>query len=146
MNSALNTQLAGAKIEDWRRDAERFRSSHGAAGEPPDPYEAVTVRLARSGDADAVLRLSELDGRRAPSGSLLVAEVGGAVLAARSLENGASMADPFRPTAQLSELLELRANHLRHIANGRVHRRRRSVRAWLRALAINLPGRLGLYR
>jgi hypothetical protein len=53
------------------------------------------------------------------------------VLAARSLDSGASVADPFRPTA---ELLALRSAHLKNADNGRVHPRRLGPRAWLRAL------------
>jgi hypothetical protein len=91
------------------------------------------VRLARDGDAEALARLSQRDGRRSPQGSILVAEVDGKVLAARSLESGTSVADPFHPTTQLTELLELRSAHLRSASNGRVHMRR-SVRGRLRAL------------
>jgi hypothetical protein len=81
-----------------------------------------------------VLRLSELDGRRVPFGQMLVAEVGGDLLAARSLTTGESIADPFRPTAHLVELLELRSAHLRNGSdNGRARTPRRA-RAWLRAL------------
>ena len=77
------------------------------------------MRLARAADAEAVARLAQRDGHRMPVGPTLVAEVGGAVLAARSLETGASVADPFRPTAQLAELLELRAAHWRARPNRR---------------------------
>ena len=57
-------------------------------------------------------KLSERDGRGKPPGPLLVAEVDGRLLAARSLEDGRSVADPFHHTAHLSELLALRSVHL----------------------------------
>ena len=112
VNFDLNSSVTDARIADWLRGAERFRRSRVESGEEADPYETVTVRLARAVDADAVARLSAREGRPVPVGPLLVAEVGGVVLAARSLGDGASTADPFRPTAHLSELLELRSAHL----------------------------------
>ena len=133
MNSDLNKQVADALVADRMREAERFRRSRSEWGENLDhQYETVTVRLARPVEHGALARLAELDGGRVPQGSVLVAEVGGSVLAARSLENGASVADPFRPTAHLIELLELRSIHLRNAANGRI-RPRQGVLAWLRA-------------
>ncbi len=47
-----------------------------------------------------------------PSGRLVVAEVDGIVVAAYPLGNGTPLADPFRPTAHLMPLLELRARQL----------------------------------
>jgi hypothetical protein len=132
MTSDLNRYLADALVEDRLREAERFRRLRVDWSEMPDPYEAVTVRLARPADAEAVARLSQLEGKHPPMGPTLVAEVSEAVVAARSLDNGASVADPFRPSAQLSELLALRSAHLRSAANGRASHRRRGLRAWLR--------------
>jgi hypothetical protein len=130
----LNSSLADAHISDLLRDAEDFRRSQVEWGDVSDPFEAVTVRLARARDAEALARVSERDGRRPPAGATLVAEVDGVVLAARSLEDGASVADPFRPTAHLVELLALRSAHLRNASNGAVGRRRRGVVDRLRAL------------
>jgi hypothetical protein len=135
MHPALNVYLAEALTADRVEQAERFRRSRVEWGElKPDPYHSVTVRLAQPDDAEAVLRLAELDGRPLPLGPLLVAEIGGELLAARSLITGAAIADPFRPTAHLVELLELRSAHLRDgSGDGRLHSPRRP-RAWLRAL------------
>jgi hypothetical protein len=134
MHPLLNAYLANALAQDRLEAAERFRRSRVEwAEETPDPYPAVTVRLARNTDAEAVIRLSELDGRRVPPAPVLVAEVGGDLLAARSLKDGAAVADPFRPTGHLAELLELRSAHLRNGSDGYArggHRGRR----WLRAL------------
>jgi hypothetical protein len=132
----LNKYVVDSLVDDRLREAERFRRSRfERSSETPDAYESVTVRLARPTDAEAVLELSERDGHRVPHGSVLVAEVNGAVLAARSLESGTSVADPFRPTAHLTELLELRSAHLRNAADSGVHPpRRRGIRAWLRSL------------
>ena len=51
---------------------------------------------------------------RASRGSeLLVAETDGALVAAHAPATGATIADPFRRTAELVELLELRGSLLR---------------------------------
>jgi hypothetical protein len=125
MNSELNGHLADSRIADWRRDADRFRRSHSEAAEPAEQQAPVTVRYAQPADTAAIAHIASLDGRPAPSGRTLVAEVDGRVLAARSVESGASIADPFRPTAHLTELLELRAAHLRDGIEGAKPRRLR---------------------
>ena len=134
MNPGLTFYLADSLIRDRIAEAERQRRSRAEWTEVrPDPYDAVTVRRARPGDGPALARLSELAGRRLDPGPLLLAEVSGRPLAARSLENGAAISDPFRPTAHLVELLELRSAHLRE-AGDAVARRPGRARAWLRAM------------
>src|SRR5919108_4830622 len=136
MNTLLNSEMADVLAADRLREAERFRRSRVEWSAEADRYASVTVRFARPGDADKVLSLAERDGRRVPLGPMLVAEVDGELLAARSLIGGSSIADPFRPTAHLVELLELRSAHLRNGADGNHTRRfsRRSRREWLRGL------------
>jgi hypothetical protein len=73
---------------------------------------ALTIRYARPDDALALLHLAELDSSVAPSGIVLVAEVGGRIWAAHSLDDGHGIADPFRPTGELSFLLAERARQL----------------------------------
>jgi hypothetical protein len=67
-------------------------------------------------------------------GDVLVAEVDGTLWAALSLETGAVVADPFRPTAELRSLLALRAAQIGAAAQPR--------RARLRAVRdlLALPG------
>lgn len=69
----------------------------------------ITIRPAVPADAPAVARVAALDSRRPPAGDLLVAEVGGTVVAALPVAGGQPVADPFRPTADVVALLELRA-------------------------------------
>ena len=77
------------------------------------PEPSVTLRMAREEDREALRRLAELDSSRVPATPMILAEVDGALLAATSVADGATVADPFAPTAQLVELLRLRAAHLR---------------------------------
>jgi hypothetical protein len=135
MNPELNAQVARQLTAERLQEAERDRRSRVEWSQvKPDPYDTVTVRLARPEDAEAVLRLAQLDNRRVPLGPALVAEVANEVLAVRSLITGSALADPFRPTAHLVELLELRSTHLRDVAEDRRRRRLTRPLAWLRAL------------
>jgi hypothetical protein len=72
----------------------------------------VTIRPAFPDDAAAVARLAALDSARLPAGPLLIAEVDGVPWAALTLHGGRAIADPFRPTAALVELLRRRAEQL----------------------------------
>ena len=74
---------------------------------------SLTLRLAVPADAEALDRLAQLDSRRAPRGAVLVAEVGGDLWAAISIDDGHAVADPFRPTGELVALLVERARQLR---------------------------------
>jgi hypothetical protein len=67
------------------------------------------VRLATDADAPALQRLAALDSSRVPAGAVLVAAAGGELRAALSLDTGASVADPFYPSAGLVEVLRVRA-------------------------------------
>ena len=73
----------------------------------------ISLRLSTNSDRPALLRLAALDSAPAPHGSAVVAEVGGEIVAARSLgTHGHTVADPFRETEYARELLELRATQL----------------------------------
>jgi hypothetical protein len=81
----------------------------------------VTVRFATPADAPALERLAALDNGSVPVGTTLVAELDGELVAALSVRFGRTLADPFRPAAELVRLLELRRAQLR----GRDRRGRR---------------------
>ena len=83
--------------------------------------EVVTVRLAEAADRAALERLAGRDNNPVPTGEVLLAAVDGEVRAALSLDGATVVADPFRPTAELVELLRLRRAQLR---------RRRPRRTW----------------
>jgi len=69
----------------------------------------IQIRLADEADNSTLLRLAALDSAPAPHGPVLVADIDGEIVAARPGSGTRSIADPFRPTADISELLELRA-------------------------------------
>ena len=70
-----------------------------------DQVESVVLRLATVADDPALRRLAELDSRPLPQGQLMIAEVDGELRAAYSALERSGLADPFRPTAHLVELL-----------------------------------------
>jgi hypothetical protein len=72
----------------------------------------VTIRWARAYEAALLAHLAQLDSAVAPLAPTLVAEVAGEVLAAISLVDGALIANPFRATADLVELLRARERQL----------------------------------
>jgi hypothetical protein len=82
----------------------------------------LTIRRASDSDVVALHDLAELDSSRAPHGDVLVAEVGSELWAAVEVDSGAAIADPFRPSADLVELLRFRADAMR--GDRRVERRR----------------------
>jgi len=75
--------------------------------------ESIAIRRATEADRAALERRAALDSAPTSSGEVLLAEVGGEPQAAIEIASGATIADPFRPTAYLIELLSLRAARLR---------------------------------
>jgi hypothetical protein len=73
----------------------------------------IAIRRATHSDRTVIERLAALDSSPAPSGEILIAEVGAEPQAAIEIATGATVADPFRPTAHVVELLGLRATLLR---------------------------------
>jgi hypothetical protein len=71
--------------------------------------KTLTIRRADVTDAGALVRLAALDSSSPPTGNTLLAEVGDEVWAAVEIGSGAAIADPFRPSADLVELLRMRA-------------------------------------
>ena len=69
----------------------------------------ITIRPGYADDLTALQRLAALDSAAVPMEPLLVAELDGALAAALSLRDGTSIADPFRPTAEIVALLRAHA-------------------------------------
>ena len=72
----------------------------------------LTIRRATAADAFAVRRLAALDSAFPPTGDVLLAEMGDELWAALSIDTGTAVADPFRPSRDLVELLRFRAGRL----------------------------------
>src|SRR2546426_10889461 len=70
---------------------------------------ALMIRFAVEHDQRAVIRLAALDSARMPRGLLLLAEELGELRAALSVTDGSVIADPFRDTAHLVEMLRVAA-------------------------------------
>jgi hypothetical protein len=72
--------------------------------------KTLTIRRADSSDKGALVRLAALDSASPPAGDAILAEVGGELWAAVELGSGAAIADPFRPSGELVDLLRLQAS------------------------------------
>jgi hypothetical protein len=72
----------------------------------------ITVRYSVASDLSELARLAALDSASPPRGPALVAEADSRMLAALPLGSGRPIADPFEPTAEIVELLRLRADQL----------------------------------
>jgi hypothetical protein len=73
---------------------------------------SMTIRYASDRDAADLARLAALDSSRVPDGALLVAEIDGELWAAVAIGRGEAIADPFRPSGPVVELLRARARQL----------------------------------
>lgn len=73
---------------------------------------AMIIRRATPTDAQALGRLAAVDSEQPLGGDALVALVDGELRAALSLLDGRAIADPFRHTAELVDLLRVRAAQL----------------------------------
>ena len=88
----------------------------------------MIIRRTTPDDAAALLRLAALDDAHPLQGDALVAEVDGEIQAALGLGDGRAIADPFRRTAELVDLLEMRAAQLTQPAEPKGRRSRQLTR------------------
>jgi hypothetical protein len=93
------------------------------------PMTTLSIRMAAPADAPALERLAQLDSHPALREPVLVAEVGGELWSAISLDDGAIVADPFRPTGELQFLLVERARQVHRGARRRPGRIARALEA-----------------
>lgn len=109
--------VSGA-LRERPRTTDRVVATRGAGAERRDARatdrgDAVLMRRSDERDAAALERLAALDSRELPTGSFLLAEVDGDLVAAHPLDSTAPpVADPFRFTAAVLRLLEVRARQL----------------------------------
>jgi hypothetical protein len=83
-----------------------------SASQVPVGESTLVIRVATRFDESALRRLAALDSARPLSGTVIVAQSDGRIDAALSLDDGRAIADPFRPTAGLVEVLRARAARL----------------------------------
>jgi hypothetical protein len=69
----------------------------------------ITIRPGYADDHHALTHLAALDSATIPTEPVLVAELDGELSAALSLHDDTSIADPFRPTAEIVALLRAHA-------------------------------------
>jgi hypothetical protein len=86
--------------------------------------DAIEIRLLSTRDERELERLAELDGVHAPPEPLLGGIVDGRLVAAHSLSSDESIADPFRPSAEIRSLLARRVYQLRGRRRGLLGRLR----------------------
>jgi hypothetical protein len=103
------------------------------------PPPVITIRPATDDDRAELDRLAELDSATLPAGPMLVAKVGDEFRAAYSVSERRAIANPFRRTAGLVELLAMRARQLN--GGGRRRRRRRSVAPQPPGIGLGFPPR-----
>jgi hypothetical protein len=130
----LASYVLAAQLADRQAAAAASRAARDAvpvAAEALASRERLVLRRSASWDAAALTRLAQLDGAPSPTGPMLVAELSGEIVAAVPIDGGRAIADPFRPTAALVELLHARTRLLaeapaaRRLRRLRPHRRLR---------------------
>jgi hypothetical protein len=94
--------------ESYSRSDSEVMDARGRRRPWLDRGEDVTIRRGGPADEAALVRLAALDEARPLTGEVLVAEVDGELWAALELAEGRTIADPFRPTLAVRELLALR--------------------------------------
>jgi hypothetical protein len=112
MHPQLNIALAQARHEDLAATAAKRRLRRRAE-RPEVSWAGLRLRLATGADRAALARLAELEQAERPSEPVLLGVVLGRPVAALSLKDGSVIADPFVRTAELVELLRVRAGQLR---------------------------------
>lgn len=82
---------------------------------------AFTLRQATSADHDELSTLAQLDSQRYAADQYTVAEIDGRIVAAVSNKTGNAIADPFRRTSELVDLIR------QHITSATVRQTRRHL-------------------
>jgi hypothetical protein len=128
----LQMLLARARTEDLYRDAAaahrgaeaqratkprrsartRVHRRSGLSTERVVPEQAVTLRRYSAEDHGRLTHLAALDSSKPPPQPVVVAEVGGELRAALSLNDGSLVADPFHLTGGVTDLLRAYARQL----------------------------------
>jgi len=87
----------------------------------------VVIRAARGSDGEALENLARMDSQRPLDGDVLLAEQDGTIVAA--IAGDRTVADPFRPTADVVALLRVHAGRPAHVSGNRSRVRAPRLRA-----------------
>jgi hypothetical protein len=109
---AFHEVVLAERARRFGQAARAARPSDSDSGSGPPSELPLVLRLCAVRDDAALERLAGLEGRPAPDGRFVVAELDGEIVAAQPLDGGPALADPFRPTLHLLPLMQLRARHL----------------------------------
>lgn len=119
MHPLLNLALGNARQQELIEAASRERTGtrrprrrRRREAAPAIRWQGLTLRLATSADGSALARLADLEQTARPADPVLLGEVMQRPVAALSLSDGRVVADPFTPTAELIELMRLRARQI----------------------------------
>ena len=80
----------------------------------------ITIRASTTDDHAAIRTLAALDSGIAPAGDSLLAFAGSELRAALPLNGSAPLADPFHPTAEIVDLLRIRAKQMKPARRARL--------------------------
>jgi hypothetical protein len=107
----ISREFALGHVAELERSARRFRFLRSAQVRPPRTLrQSIELRLSEC--RDELERLAALSEKAVVDGDWLVADVDGIPVAALSLDDGTTLADPFKPTAQVVSLLKVRARQV----------------------------------
>ncbi len=113
-SASLNGEIARQRAIEIGRLAEHRAPLLAAlaAGSERRQREPVTIRFAAAGDRCELARLADGGGGRVPVEPSLIGEVGNRLVAALSLADGSLVSDIGDATADVADLLQLRASQL----------------------------------
>jgi hypothetical protein len=107
MHPELMRQVAMSRMADFNESAARYRRAH--QDRPRQSHVVRTaIELRLSACREELERLAILSEKPLHEGEWIVADVDGVPVAAVSVDDGATVYDPFRPTSQAVSLLKLR--------------------------------------
>jgi hypothetical protein len=114
MHPELSHLLAATRQQELRTAAKRARRFERRRRDsaPTVVWQGLTLRLATAADHGALARLAELEESPRPAGPILLGELMQRPVAALSLCDGSVIADPFTATADVVELMRMRARQL----------------------------------
>ena len=107
MHPQLSHQFALDRMARFESEARRYRRARQASKHALQPVR-TQIQLRLSACREELERLAQLSERPLHEGDWIVADVDGVPVAAVSVDDGATVYDPFRPTSQAVSLLKLR--------------------------------------